>query len=65
MERCAIDFLIMLCKTLFDYLFLVLARPGELERKGTRVNMVPIMQLEPGQKLPKAKSPNKKLEDLV
>ncbi|XP_065058527.1 protein diaphanous homolog 2-like isoform X2 [Rhopilema esculentum] len=41
------------------------ARPGELERKGTRVNMVPIMQLEPGQKLPKARSPNKKLEDLV
>jgi len=41
------------------------ARPGELERKGTRVNLVPIVPLEPGQKVPKGNSPRRKLEDLV
>ena len=54
---------VLLCLT--EDLFSLPARPGELERKGTRVNMVPIVPLQPGQKLPRDNSPRKKLEDLV
>ena len=52
-------------KILHAYIHSFSARPGDLERKGTRVNMVPIVPLQPGQKVPKDNSPRKKLEDLV
>ena len=42
------------------YYFYLLARGGaasEFQRKGTRVNMVPIKMLEPGQKLSKMPKP--------